>query len=201
MVDEEVVRACPPELQHCLPDLDRIPEAPPFDTSLPTLKDYLKQNHRALYDVLCRHLEKPPCLDDEDIQVLAVLRGNAPEDEYNRKLIELLETRPCPRTLLEVDYGDPAGDEDEVDVDDRADESGGTFWEGAFYQTYQSLGEERQEQMKMFCQFDVRRQLLEIYVMQHASLHRDEGNQQAQEATDLVPIYVDEVMANLILPA
>ncbi|ODN89131.1 hypothetical protein L198_06450 [Cryptococcus wingfieldii CBS 7118] len=65
------------------------------------------------------------------IQVLAVLWGDERRDEYERKLAELLETRPCPRTLLEeVDFGDPAGDEDEVSVDDRADESGESFWEG-----------------------------------------------------------------------
>ncbi|ODN74281.1 hypothetical protein L198_08246 [Cryptococcus wingfieldii CBS 7118] len=63
-----------------------------------------------------------------------------------------------------------------------------------------TVGEERQEQIKKFCQFDVRRQLLEIHLMQHASLQRDEADQ-AQEAIDLVPTYVDEVMASAMLPA
>ncbi|ODO03193.1 hypothetical protein I350_06038 [Cryptococcus amylolentus CBS 6273] len=129
MVDEEFVRACRPQFRRCLPDLDRIPEAAPFDTSLPMLEDYLKENHHALYDVVCRHLEKPLCLDDEDIQVLAVLRSDAPEVKYNQKLVELLEMRPCPCSLLEVDFGDPVGGEDEVDMVDQADKSGETPWE------------------------------------------------------------------------
>ncbi|TYJ52222.1 hypothetical protein B9479_007181 [Cryptococcus floricola] len=54
------------------------------------------------------------------------------------------------------------------------------------HKTYQSLSEERQEQAKMFCQFDLRRQLLELHLlMLHAFAQRDEADQRAEEARRL----------------
>ncbi|TYJ51102.1 hypothetical protein B9479_008346, partial [Cryptococcus floricola] len=68
------------------------------------------------------------------------------------------------------------------------------------HKTYRTLGQESQEQVKKFGQLDLRRQLIEHHIMMVAFIERDEGRKRAEEAVELVPTYVDEVMACPILP-